>query len=195
MEYIYVRGGGRYTVRTSGFTVIELHPSGYHWTSGSSSGDLPTRTSIETPVVNLDAAQKTAQEAKDAAASLNTTVTGLKNFTDEAFADGIVDRAEAASIEKYTNTVNETKESVDTSYSTVYNNTLLTGTAKTNLAAAKTAFDTAVANLLTSIQSASADGVATPTEKSDVDSKYDIFNTAYGTFNTRLEEALSLIHI
>ena len=138
---------------------------------------------------DIDTAKDTAQDAKDAAASLNTTVTGLKNFTDEAFADGIVDRAEAASIEKYINTVNETKESVDTSYSTVYNNTLLTGTAKTNLAAAKTAFDTAVANLLTSIQSASADGVATPTEKSDVDSKYDIFNTAYGTFNTRLEEA------
>ena len=138
---------------------------------------------------DIDTAKDTAQEAKDAAAALNTTVASMKDFTDEAFADGIVNRAEAASIEKYINTVNETKESVDTSYSTVYNNTLLTGTAKTNLAAAKTAFDTAVANLLTSIQSASADGVATPTEKSDVDSKYDIFNTAYGTFNTRLEEA------
>ena len=138
---------------------------------------------------DIDTAKDTAQDAKDATNTLNTTVTGLKNFTDEAFADGVIDRAEAAAIEKYTNTVGETKESVDTSYSTVYNNTLLTGTAKTNLAAAKTAFDTAVANLLTSIQSASADGVATPTEKSDVDSKYDIFNTAYGTFNTRLEEA------
>ena len=138
---------------------------------------------------DIDTAKDTAQDAKDAAASLNTTVASMKDFTDEAFADGIVNRAEAASIEKYINTVNETKESVDTSYSTVYNNTLLTGTAKTNLAAAKIAFDTAVANLLTSIQSASADGVATPTEKSDVDSKYDIFNTAYGTFNTRLEEA------
>ena len=138
---------------------------------------------------DIDTAKDTAQDAKDAAAALNTTVASMKDFTDEAFADGIVDRAEAASIEKYINTVNETKESVDTSYSTVYNNTLLSGTAKTNLAAAKTAFDTAVANLLTSIQSASADGIATPTEKSDVDSKYDIFNTAYGTFNTRLEEA------
>lgn len=138
---------------------------------------------------DIDTAKETAQDAKDTASALDKTVTSLKNFTDEAFADGVIDRAEAAAIEKYTNTVGETKESVDTSYSTVYNNTLLTGTAKTNLAAAKTAFDTAVANLLTSIQSASADGVATPTEKSDVDSKYDIFNTAYGTFNTRLEEA------
>ena len=189
MEYIYVRGGGRYTVRTSGVPFIELHPSGYHWTSGSSSGDLPTRTSIETPVVNLDAAQKTAQEAKDAAASLNTTVASMKDFTDEAFADGIVDRAEAASIEKYINTVNETGSAADAAYGKLYNNPYLGGSAKTDLATKKSAFDAAKVSLLNAISAAIADGKASEAEVRNVNAQYTEFNAAYKDFTRAIEDA------
>ncbi len=189
MEYIYVRGGGRYTVRTSGVPFIELHPSGYHWNSGSSSGNLPTRTSIETPVVNLDAAQKTAQDAKDAAASLNTTVTGLKNFTDEAFADGIVDRAEAASIEKYINTVNEAGSAADATYGKLYNNPYLGGSAKTDLATKKSAFDAAKVSLLNAISAAIADGKASEAEVRNVNAQYTEFNAAYKDFTRAIEDA------
>ena len=189
MEYIYVRGGGRYTVRTSGVPFIELHPSGYHWTSGSSSGDLPTRTSIETPVVNLDAAQKTAQDAKDAAASLNTTVASMKDFTDEAFADGIVDRAEAASIEKYINTVNETGSAADAAYGKLYNNPYLGGSAKTDLATKKSAFDAAKVSLLNAISAAIADGKASEAEVRNVNAQYTEFNAAYKDFTRAIEDA------
>ena len=189
MEYIYVRGGGRYKVRTSGVPFIELHPSGYHWTSGSSSGDLPTRTSIETPVVNLDAAQKTAQEAKDAAASLNTTVASMKDFTDEAFADGIVDRAEAASIEKYINTVNETGSAADAAYGKLYNNPYLGGSAKTDLATKKSAFDAAKVSLLNAISAAIADGKASEAEVRNVNAQYTEFNAAYKDFTRAIEDA------
>lgn len=189
MEYIYVRGGGRYTVRTSGVPFIELHPSGYHWTSGSSSGDLPTRTSIEMPVVNLDATQKTAQEAKDAAASLNTTVTGLKNFTDEAFADGIVDRAEAASIEKYINTVKEAGSAADATYGKLYNNPYLGGSAKTDLTTKKSAFDAAKVSLLNAISAAIADGKASEAEVRNVNAQYTEFNAAYKDFTRAIEDA------
>ena len=189
IEYIYVRGGGRYTVRTSGVPFIELHPSGYHWTSGSSSGDLPTRTSIETPVVNLDAAQKTAQEAKDAAASLNTTVASMKDFTDEAFADGIVDRAEAASIEKYINTVNETGSAADAAYGKLYNNPYLGGSAKTDLATKKSAFDAAKVSLLNAISAAIADGKASEAEVRNVNAQYTEFNAAYKDFTRAIEDA------
>lgn len=189
MEYIYVRGGGRYTVRTSGVPFIELHPSGYHWTSGSSSGDLPTRTSIEMPVVNLDATQKTAQEAKDAAASLNTTVTGLKNFTDEAFADGIVDRAEAASIEKYINTVNEAGSAADATYGKLYNNPYLGCSAKTDLTTKKSAFDAAKVSLLNAISAAIADGKASEAEVRNVNAQYTEFNAAYKDFTRAIEDA------
>lgn len=130
----------------------------------------------------IDAAQ---QAADNAAAGVDS----LKNFTDEAFADGIVDRAEAAAIGKYTNSVNETRKAADAAYAEIYGNPLLGGTAKSNLQAAKSAFDTAAADLLAAIATAADDGIASPGEQADVDAKYTLFNNAYGTFGTRLEEA------
>lgn len=130
----------------------------------------------------IGAAQQTADNAA-------AGVDSLKNFTDEAFADGIVDRAEAAAIEKYTNSVNETRKAADAAYAEIYGNPLLGGTAKSNLQAAKSAFDTAAADLLAAIATAADDGIASPEEQADVDAKYTLFNNAYGTFGTRLEEA------
>ena len=134
-------------------------------------------------------AQTAAEAAQQTADSAAAGVDSLKNFTDDAFSDGVINRAESAAIEKYTNSVTETKDAVDAAYETVYNNTLLAGTAKSNLQAAKSTFDTAVADLLASIQTASQDGIATPEEKSNVDSKYSAFNIAYSAFSTRIEEA------
>ena len=130
----------------------------------------------------IDAAQQTADNAA-------AGVDSLKNFTDGAFADGIVDRAEAAAIGKYTNSVNETRKAADAAYAEIYGNPLLGGTAKSNLQAAKSAFDTAAADLLAAIATAADDGIASPEEQADVDAKYTLFNNAYGTFGTRLEEA------
>lgn len=145
---------------------------------------------------DIEQIDQTAREAAQAAATAqqdaNATaadVSSLKNFTDEAFADGVISRAEASSIEKYTNSVEETQKSADASYTTVYNNSLLSGTAKSNLQAAKSTFDTAVADLLAAIRTASDDGIATPEEKAGVDSQYALFNDAYSAFCTRLEEA------
>lgn len=145
---------------------------------------------------DIEQIDQTAREAAQAAATAqqdaNATaadVSSLKNFTDEAFADGVISRAEASSIEKYTNSVEETQKSADASYTTVYNNSLLSGTAKSNLQAAKSTFDTAVADLLSAIRTASDDGIATPEEKAGVDSQYALFNDAYSAFCTRLEEA------
>lgn len=145
---------------------------------------------------DIEQIDQTAREAAQAAATAQqdanaaaADVSSLKNFTDEAFADGVISRAEASSIEKYTNSVEETQRSADASYTTVYNNSLLSGTAKSNLQAAKSTFDTAVANLLSAIRTASDDGIATPEEKAGVDSQYALFNDAYSAFCTRLEEA------
>lgn len=132
-----------------------------------------------------DAVNAARQTADNAAAGVDS----LKNFTDEAFADGVVDRAEAAAIGKYTNSVNETRKAADAAYAEIYGNPLLGGTAKSNLQAAKSAFDTAAADLLATIATAAEDGIASPEEQADVDAKYTLFNNAYGTFGTRLEEA------
>lgn len=145
---------------------------------------------------DIEQIDQTAREAAQAAATAQqdanaaaADVSSLKNFTDEAFTDGVISRAEATSIEKYTNSVEETQKSADASYTTVYNNSLLSGTAKSNLQAAKSTFDTAVADLLSAIRTASDDGIATPEEKAGVDSQYALFNDAYSAFCTRLEEA------
>lgn len=145
---------------------------------------------------DIEQIDQTAREAAQAAATAQqdanaaaADVSSLKNFTDEAFADGVISRAEASSIEKYTNSVEETQRSADASYTTVYNNSLPSGTAKSNLQAAKSTFDTAVADLLSAIRTASDDGIATPEEKAGVDSQYALFNDAYSAFCTRLEEA------
>ena len=139
--------------------------------------------------MDLEAAKKTAQDAKDAAASLNTTVTGLKNFTDEAFADGIVDRAEAASIEKYINTVNEAGSAADATYGKLYNNPYLGGSAKTNLTTNKGVFDAAKVSLLNAISAAIADGKASEAEVRNVNAKYTEFNAAYKDFTRAIEDA------
>lgn len=133
--------------------------------------------------------------AHQAANNAVEEVDSLKNFTDKTFADGIIDRAEAASIEKYINSVTETKDAVDASYTVVYENSLLGGTAKSNLHAAKSTLDTVIANLLASISSASVDGIATADEKADVDAKYKLFNAAYSIYTTRIEEAQKYIQI
>ena len=143
----------------------------------------------ESPNDVQTAISKAQQIGESAAAGVES----LKNFTDDAFADGIVNRAESAAIEKYINSVSETKDSVDATYTTVYNNTLLGGSAKSNLQAAKSTFDTAVADLLASIQTAADNGIATPAEKADVDSKYSTFNVAYSGFSTAIEEAQKYI--
>lgn len=138
-------------------------------------------------------AQKAAEEAKKEANDAKQTVTNMKDFTDEAFKDGIVDRQEAAAIEKYLNSIKSIQKSVTESYSKVYNNALLSGTAKVELKTAYDGFNTATRELITAIDNAIADGVATSTEVALVDGRYDTFNTKYGDFIAYLNAANNFI--
>ena len=138
-------------------------------------------------------AQKTAEEAKKEANDAKQTVTNMKDFTDEAFKDGIVDRQEAAAIEKYLNSIKSIQKSVAESYSKVYDNPLLSGTAKVELKTAYDGFNVATTELITAIDDAIADGVATSTEVALVDGRYDTFNTKYGDFIAYLNAANNFI--
>ena len=117
----------------------------------------------------------------------------MKDFTDEAFKDGIVDRQEAAAIEKYLNSIKSIQKSVAESYSKVYGNPLLSGTAKVELKTAYDGFNVATTELITAIDDAIADGVATSTEVALVDGRYDTFNTKYGDFIAYLNAANNFI--
>ena len=127
-------------------------------------------------------AQEDANEAKQSVESLNT-------YVDGAFKDGIITESEAKAIATYINTVNSTKGSMDSTYTALYSNSYLTGTYKSLLYSAKRSFDSAVASLTSSINTAIADGKTTETEKDDVDSKFTAFNNAYASLSSAIENA------
>ena len=134
-------------------------------------------------------AQNTANTAVESAKNANTAVGNLNNYVNGAFADGIITEAEAKAIEKYINTVNNTKAAVEAAYNKLYTNAYLTGTAKTGLLNAKVTLMGSIENLISAINSAIADGRTTVTEKNTVDNKYATFNSAYADFNTAVEVA------
>ena len=146
-------------------------------------------TSVNNVTEQLEQMKQDFAEVKEDVAGVKTSVDGLKNFTDEAFADGIVDRNESAAIASHVNSIETFAKDAAESYTKVYENTLLTGTAKTNLANAYTAFTTAKTELVTTINGAIADGLVDALEKSAVDGKYTAFNTKYGDFVANLNAA------
>ena len=133
------------------------------------------------------------EAATEAAKAANTAVGGLHDYIDGAFADGIITEAEAKAIEKYINSVNGTKLAVEATYTNLFTNGYLTGTAKTGLLNAKVSFFGAIENLLKSINTAISDGKTTVAEKNDVDAKYALFNSAYADFNDAVEAAYKAI--
>ena len=134
---------------------------------------------------NLDEWPELDQSIKEAKKS----VEDLNYYVDGAFKDGIVTETEAVAIEKYLNTVNVSKAEVEATYKKLYENTYLSGPAKTGLLNAKVTLFGAIDNLLSSINTAIADGKATEVEKKDVDAKFTALNTAMSSFNTAVEAA------
>lgn len=136
-----------------------------------------------------DEAKNNAAQAMEDANEAKNAVSDLNDYVDGAFADGIISETEAKAISTYINTVTATKKEVDATYTTLYSNAYLTGTAKSRLYSAKNSFNTATSNLITAIQSAIADGKTTSSEKSNVDSKFTAFNTAYANLATAIGNA------
>lgn len=139
------------------------------------------------------AAQADVDQAKRDINGLDGEVDGLRNFTDQAFKDGVIDRSEATAIAKYLNNIETSQKDVSQSFAKVYNNPLLSGIAKTNLNNANIAFNTAATDLISTIRAAIADGITANTEKAAVDDKYSVFNTKYGDYIAYLNEANKFI--
>lgn len=141
---------------------------------------------------NLSEWEDAHQEIKDAAKAAKDaadSAEGLHNYIDGAFADGIIDEAEAKAIEKYINTVNNTKQAIEATYNKLYTNVYLSGSAKVGLLNAKVTLMGSIENLINAINTVIADGQATVEEKREVDNKFTLFNSALATFNTAVEEA------
>ena len=137
----------------------------------------------------INKAQNTADNAQVAANDATQSVTNLNTYVDGAFKDGVIDNAEAQAIEKYLNTIDETMSQVEATYNKLYINPYLEGDTKISLLNAKINLFGARDNLKASINNAIADGIATPAEKADVDSKFAIFNSDLKAFQNAVEDA------
>ena len=140
------------------------------------------------------------QELSAEIEDVNQSVSNLNSYVDGAFSDGIISAAEAVAIEKYINQLNTEKGDIEQKYNQIYNDTFLTGTPKNELSGA---FGTAINggsgylgahnNLISSISIAIKDGLTTPTEKADVDSKFVLYKNALTILTTKFQSALSAI--
>lgn len=139
-------------------------------------------------------AKKIAEETKKAAEKLDSTVSSMKDFTDEAFNDGIVDRGEAAAIKKYLNNIDSIKNDVTESYNKIIENELLDeGVVKTELETAYRLFNNSAQELINTINGVIQDGKTTATEVAMVDGKYSAFNLKYGDFIANVNAANNYI--
>ena len=141
----------------------------------------------------INKAYEMAVKANDTANSLSDTVSGMRDFTDEAFADGIITRSERIGIEQYLNQIATFRAQVAQSYAEMIGNSLLNGVPRTNLTAGYEAFLAAADELVETIRSVIEDDKATSSERAAVDAKYTVFNTKYGDFTTYLNAAIKSI--
>lgn len=154
-----------------------------HWTLASKyTDDTVAKEALES-----------AKKANETAGKLQTTVSSMKNFTDEAFKDGIITRSERVGIGQYVNQIDTIKAQVSQSYNEVDSNSLLEGVAKTNLKNGYDAFIAAATELVNQINSVIEDDEATSAERAAVDAKYTVFNTKYGDYTAYLNAAIKSI--
>lgn len=132
----------------------------------------------------------------DVQANIQDVSSELNNFqtnVNGAFKDGIVQQAEAKAIEQHLKILDVEKSDIDKEYTTIYGNSLLSGTAKTNLQSAKTSYDSAHSSLKSTINTVISDGKVTTSEKASVDSTFNTYRSTLGTYKQRVQEALDAI--
>lgn len=128
-------------------------------------------------------------DIQDVSSELNNFQTNING----AFKDGIIQQAEAKAIEQHLKILDVEKSDIDKEYATIYGNSLLTGTPKTNLQSAKTSYDSAHSSLKSTINTVISDGKVTTSEKASVDSTFNTYRSTLGTYKQRVQEALDAI--
>ncbi len=136
-------------------------------------------------------AKQAGLDAQSALNATNTTVNALNSEWGNVTKDDIISQAETQSLDVLKKKIIDSRDSALAEYNRVYTNTYLEGTAKTNLLNSKTTFAGAVDALLTSLTNAISDGKTTVAEKTDVNNKFNSYNSA----STDLADKLSLAQI
>lgn len=150
-------------------------------------------TDITKALEEAKKAQDAAANAQTSADNAQTAVGDLNEYVDGSFKDGIITNAEAVAIEKYLNTVDESKKSIEGSYLILYANKYLEGTPKSNLKNAYDAVITSINTLVSKINTAIADNATTVQEKNEVDIAFASFNTKQQDYEKAVENANNAI--
>ena len=124
---------------------------------------------------------------------LEVALIDVETYIDGAFKDSVISESEAKIIANHIETLNNEKADIDAHYTTIYSDTNLEGTPKTDLFASKTEYDSKHSALVTAIENAIADGSVTPAEKTNVDNKFNEYRTALSDISSKLEVAKKAI--
>lgn len=117
----------------------------------------------------------------------------MEGYVDGSFRDGVVTEFEAKNIQSYIDSLRLQKTQLDNKYTEVYNNYFLNGIPKINLASAKSQYDTKHNELIDTINSAIADGKATPAESDAVRQGFVELDTALSLLVMRFEIAVDAL--
>lgn len=150
-------------------------------------------TAAEIGADPLGSAAEALAFAREDIAEVVSTLNGFRNEYDDFIADGFISRAEALSIERHILALNSEKADLDSDYTVTYANAKLTGSPKTNLQSAKTAYNAAHTALVNAINTAIADGYVTPAEKTTVNNAFASYNTSLGSYSTARANAANAI--
>lgn len=153
---------------------------GYLITVGSVKLEKGNKSTDWTP-----APEDIEKEISDVSSSLGSLEGSIK----DAFGDGIINDSEARALASNIQILNNEKSDLDKEVSTVYANSNLGGTAKTNLNNANTDYRNAHSSLISAINTAIADKIITDSERNSVDSFFNTYRTKLQTLRQRLQEA------
>lgn len=121
------------------------------------------------------------------------SVQNLNTYIDGAFKDSVLTDSEKESIRTYLKTLATEKADIDNQYNTLYNNSDLLGTAKSNL---KTSYDNYVAKyniLISTINTILTYTEITSANKTKLDNDFREHDRALATYSQRVNEAINAI--
>lgn len=117
----------------------------------------------------------------------------ILNDVGGVIADGIIDEAELLIIKNTIIQLDKEKEDVDMSYSSIYDNSDLNGTLKTNLKESYMSYTASHTNLKRVINNMITDGKATDQEKTSFDTATKNYSTALANFKNYATLSLEMI--
>lgn len=149
---------------------------------------------IQNSQAELEQAQNTLKNnLNNKVSDVNNSLNSFQNTVNTTFKDGIIDEAEALALEKQIKLLNIEKSDIDNMYTSIYTNSDLTGTAKSNLYTAKNNYNSAHTGLINAINNAIRDNKITSSEQTTVNNSFSTYSSALSNYSTKHNEALNAI--